>query len=103
MVSISIFPEMKRFRGQKDTGDKTYKQFEAFKRRLNASKHAFWFEVLHDSKKWELFLTWRRKLREFKDKPLSLKKFVFDQRKTRKFHVPAALIRENQLNKLLNQ
>ena len=51
----------------KDTGDKTRKQFEAFSRRLNASKHAFWFEVLHDSKKWELFILWREKLREFEE------------------------------------
>jgi hypothetical protein len=47
-------------KGKKDTGNKTQKQFEAFSRRLNASKHAFWFEVLHDSKKFQLFLDWRK-------------------------------------------
>jgi hypothetical protein len=94
---------MNMFRNKKDTGNKTQKQYEAFKRRLNASKHAFWFEVLHDSKKWELFILWRKKIRGFEDKPLSLKKFVFDQRKKRKFHVPSALIRDNALNKILNQ
>ena len=91
------------FRNKKDTGDKTQNQYEAFKRRLNASKHAFWFEVLHDSKKFQLFIQWRKKLRTFKGQSLSLKKFVFDMRKTRKYHVPAALIRDNALNKILNQ
>ena len=90
---------MNMFRNKKDTGNKTQKQYEAFKRRLNASKHAFWFEVLHDSKKWELFILWREKLRVLEDKPLSLKKFVFDQRKKRKFHVPSSLIRDMQLIK----
>lgn len=94
---------MKIRRNNKDTGNKTYKQFEAFKRRLNASKHAFWFELLHDSKKWQLFVLWSKKKREFKEKSLSLKKFIFDQRKTRKFRVPSALIRDNALNKILNQ
>jgi hypothetical protein len=94
---------MNMFRNKKDTGNKTQKQYEAFKRRLNASKHAFWFEVLHDSKKFQLFLQWRKKLRTFKGQSLSLKKFVFDMRKTRKYHVPTALIRDNALNKILNQ
>lgn len=88
---------------KQNTGDKTRKQFEAFSRRLIASKHAFWFEVLHDSKKFQLFLEWRKKLRTFKGQSLSLKKFIFDMRKTKKYHVPAALIRDNALNKILNQ
>ena len=90
-------------KGKKDTGNKTQKQFEAFSRRLNASKHAFWFEVLHDSKKFQLFLDWRKKLRDNPDATLSLKKFIFDMRKTRRYHVPAALIRDNALNKILNK
>jgi hypothetical protein len=92
------------FRKQKkDTGNKTQKQFEAFSRRLNASKHAFWFEVLYKPLKFHLFLEWRRKLRNNPNESLSLKKFIFDMRKTRRYHVPAALIRDNALNKILNQ
>jgi len=98
MITFSMFKNK-----PKDTGDKTRKQFEAFKRRLNASKHAFWFEVLHDTKKFQLFIEWRKKLRAFKGQSLSLKKFIFDMRKTRKYHVPAALIRDNALNKILNK
>jgi hypothetical protein len=88
-------------RSKRDTSNKTHKQFEAFKRRLNASKHAFWFELIHETKKFQLFLDWRKKLRAFNDQSLSLKKFIFDMRKTRKYHVPAALIRDNALNKIL--
>ena len=91
------------FRKKQDTGDKNQKQFEAFSRRLNASKHAFWFEVLHDAKKLQLFLDWRRKVRDFKGQSLSLKKFIFDMRKTKKYHVPSAIIRDNALNKILNK
>ena len=97
MITFSMFKNK-----PKDTGDKTQKQFEAFSRRLNASKHAFWFEVLHDSKKFQLFLDWRKKLRANPDATLSLKKFIFDMRKSRRYHVPAALIRDNALNKILN-
>jgi hypothetical protein len=93
---------MNMFRNKKDTGNKTQKQYEAFKRRLNASKHAFWFEVLYGPKKFHLFLEWRRKLRNNPNESLSLKKFIFDMRKTRRYHVPAALIRDNALNKILN-
>jgi hypothetical protein len=92
---------MKKFTEHKDTGNKTHKQFEAFKRRLNASKHAFWFELIHETKKFQLFLEWRKKLRTFKDQSLSLKKFIFDMRKTRKYHVPVALIRDSAINKIL--
>lgn len=98
MITFSIFGNRR-----KDTGDKTRKQFESFSRRLNASKHAFWFEVLHESKKFQLFLEWRKKLRTFKGQSLSLKKFIFDMRKTRRYHVPVALIRDNALNKILNK
>lgn len=92
---------------KKDTGNKTQKQFESFSRRLNDSKHSFWFEVLYEPKKFQLFLDWRKRIRSLRvenpNSSLSLKRFIFDMRKTRKYHVPVTLIRDSAINKILTK
>jgi len=90
-------------RSKEYKGDKTFKQFESFKRRINSSKHAFWFELLHDSKKFNLFLDWRKKKRDLNKENISLRKFIFEIRKTKKYRVPPSLLRDNAINKILNQ
>ena len=89
---------------QKANPRKIQNEFESFTKRLLASKHGFWFEVLDSHRKFRLFLLWKQKKHEYseKKKPISFHKFMFNQRKTKKFHVPSALIRDAAINKILN-
>lgn len=83
--------------------DRIGKEYSSFVKRMLNTKHAFWFEVLDSKRKFKLFIFWKEMKHSYmlRKKTLSLNKFMFKQRKSKKFHVPTALIRDNAINKIL--
>ena len=87
--------------------DKSFRlqdEFTSFKEKVSSSKHAFWFDLLHKNKKWQLFLRW--KLFKFglkkKNQAPSLKRYIFEIRKHKGWSVSPDRLRESALNKILN-
>ncbi len=78
-------------------------EFISFKSKILRSKHSFWFDVLDDFRKFELFMQFKRKRHEFSklNKSFSFNKYIFNQRKSRKFHIPLVLLRDSAINKIL--
>jgi hypothetical protein len=94
-----------RRKRQKADPKKIQNEFESFTKKMLASKHGFWFEVLNSDRKFRLFILWKQKKHEYKvdkQKPISFNKFIFKQRQTKKFHVPLSILRYAQINKILN-
>lgn len=79
-------------------------EYNSFQKKMNSTKHAFWFEVLNPKRKFQLFLLWKEAKHTYalKKKAISFNKFMFAKRQTKQFHVPTSLIRDNALNKILN-
>jgi len=101
---INRIPRRRQMRKKADP-KRIQSEFESFTTKLTNSKHGFWFEVLDSHRKFKLFLLWKEKKHDYKvnkQKPISFNKFMFKYRQTKKFHVPAALIRDEAINKILN-
>lgn len=100
-----IYEPMARRQKKEVNKERISNEFEAFKKKLNASKHAFWFEVLDPHRQFKLFILWKQKKHDYtlRDKSISFNKFIFIQRETKKFHVPKVLIRDNAINKILTK
>jgi hypothetical protein len=77
-------------------------EFEAFSKRMG--KHSAWFSALDSKKQWNLLFLWKKHkwMKNKGGQSISLKKFLQDVKKTRKFYVPIQRLRESTLNKLLN-
>lgn len=77
--------------------------FQTFCKRLEKSKHSIWFNLLTPYKKRLLFNSWdyvQFMLTEQNQTP-SLRKFIYQARRSKKFQVPVKLMRESTLKKIL--
>jgi hypothetical protein len=85
-----------------ENSKKLKNEFEAFSKRMG--KHSAWFSALDSKKQWDLLFLWKKHkwLKKKGAQSISLKKFLQDVKKTRKFYVPIQRLRESTLNKLLN-
>lgn len=83
---------------------RTKDEFESFKKRILSSKSSYWFESLSNIKKFMLFREYKKSKYNFKKskKSFSLRKFIFNKRKSKMFSVPLARLRDSVLNKILN-
>lgn len=85
-----------------DNPQKFKNEFESFKRRLG--KHSYWFDALENKKQWDLLFAWKRQkhLAKTTKTQVSLKKFLYEKRKSRQFFISKQKLRESALNNLFN-
>lgn len=86
-----------------DKNKRIKKEFEAFEKKLNASKHAYWFECLDNKKRFRLLLMLKSKKKLYKNlnKSFSFNKFMFEQRQKKFFKIPINIIRDKAIDKIL--
>lgn len=73
-------------------------EFDSFKKKVG--KHAVWFESLNSKKQWDLMFEWKKFKFKNKSTPISLSKFLFACKKTRRFSVSPQKLRDTTINKL---
>ncbi len=78
------------------------KEFESFRKRLG--KFSIWFDALLPDKRWYLFFEWKKFkwIQSQNSKSISLRKFLYEKKKTSKYWVSSQKIREHKINKLFN-
>lgn len=78
------------------------KEFESFRKRLG--KFSIWFDALVPDKRWHLFFEWKKFkwIQTQNDKSISLRKFLYEKKKTSKYWVSNQKIREHKINKIFN-
>ena len=85
-----------------DNPQKFQNEFESFKKRMG--KHSSWFNALDTKKQWDLLFLWKKQkhfAKGTKDQ-VSLRKFLYEKRKSRQFFVSTQKLRESTLNNLFN-